>query len=269
MLVRGLTVLKLGGSVITKKDKALTPNLEAIRRLAREIKESSIKRLVVVHGGGSFGHPLAKKYEIAKGYKSPSQLLGLSKTHQAMIALNKLVLDALIGEGVLAIPIQPSACLLTENGRICKMETSLIAHLLELGTVPVLYGDVCLDTKLGFTVVSGDQLTSKLAIELGAERVIVCIDVNGLYTADPFEEPGARLIEEISPSELRKIRAKIRRAKAVDVTGGMIGKVAELATIAERGVPVFIVNGLKPGRVRKALLGERVIGTVIKKHGQN
>ena len=59
-----LIVLKLGGSVITEKERNLTPNLNSIDRLAREIAEANVKGLMIVHGGGSYGHPLAKQYNI-------------------------------------------------------------------------------------------------------------------------------------------------------------------------------------------------------------
>ncbi|MGD8543676.1 MAG: hypothetical protein PVG48_00980, partial [Candidatus Bathyarchaeota archaeon] len=77
------TVLKLGGSVITNKEKPLTPNLSAIKRLANEISKANVSRLVLVHGGGSFGHPIAKQYAIEKGYKDQTQIMGFSKTRQA------------------------------------------------------------------------------------------------------------------------------------------------------------------------------------------
>ena len=79
--------MKLGGSVVTIKDKPLTPNRKTIVRLADEIQRANVKPLIIIHGGGSFGHTVAKEYEIAGGYKNSRQLIGLSKTHQAMLAL--------------------------------------------------------------------------------------------------------------------------------------------------------------------------------------
>ena len=93
-------ILKLGGSVITVKDKPLTPNMDAIGRLAEEIAEADVSPLIIVHGGGSYGHPLAAKYKIAEGFKSRSQTLGFSKTHNAMVSLNMLVVESLLNEGV-------------------------------------------------------------------------------------------------------------------------------------------------------------------------
>jgi len=258
-------VLKLGGSVITRKEKPLTPNLGAIERLAREISQANVPRLVLVHGGGSYGHPLADQYRIQEGYKDPSQVIGFSKTHQAMVTLNKLVVDALIRHNVPAVGIQPSSCMITKSGRISIMEESPFTKLLEMGFVPVLYGDAVLDSDAGFAILSGDQLVSSLATRLDAERIIMGMDVDGLYTADPKIDPSARLIQRITPRELRNLQHKIEKARVTDVTGGMLGKVLELIPAVERGIPAMIVNAAKPGNVHKALKDARVVGTMIER----
>jgi len=71
--------------------------------LAEEIKNADVSPLIVVHGGGSFGHPVAKQYGINEGYKDSSQIIGFSKTHQAMTVLNNLVVDSLINQDIPAI----------------------------------------------------------------------------------------------------------------------------------------------------------------------
>ncbi len=70
-----MIILKLGGSVITRKD-SLTPTLDSnnLTRIAREISNSSHHKLIVVHGAGSFGHPYAKEYAIGSEIKSTQEL---------------------------------------------------------------------------------------------------------------------------------------------------------------------------------------------------
>jgi len=260
------TVLKLGGSVITHKEKPLTANLKAIRRLASEISSAEAAPLVVVHGGGSFGHPLAKRYAIKEGYKNEgSQALGFAKTHQAMIALNKLVVDALIRQNVPAVAVSPSSCIVTKSGRIHTMSEEPLKKLLQTGFVPVLYGDAVLDSYLGFTILSGDQLIAYLAMRLNAERIIVGLDVDGLYTADPKTDSSARLVSRVTLKELKDMRQQIEEAKVTDVTGGMLGKIAELTPPIEMGIAALIVNAAKPKNVFKALKGEKAMGTLIER----
>ncbi len=259
------TILKLGGSVITNKEKPLTPNLPAIERLTSEISRANVSPLVLVHGGGSFGHPIAKKYSIEEGYKDQSQIMGFSKTRQAMTTLNRLVVDSLIQHNIPAVAVQPSSCTITKQGRINLMEERPLKKLLEIGFVPVLYGDAVLDSDMGFAILSGDQLVSSLATRLGAERIIIGIDVDGLYTSDPKTDPKARLIQHIAPQELRKMQHKIGEGRVTDVTGGMLGKVLELMPAVEKGIQVIIVNAVKASNVYKALKDERVVGTVIER----
>jgi len=258
-----LTILKLGGSVITIKAKPYTANSEAIERLAGEIHRANVKPLIIIHGGGSYGHPTAAKYRIKEGYRGPFQTMGFSETHQAMVTINKMVLDALIQEKVPAVTVQPSAFILTDKGRIRSMETDIVLKLLKSGITPILYGDVVLDSTLGFTILSGDQLVSSLAIKLGADRIIMGIDVNGLYTADPKVHSSARLIPHLTPQELRLLQQKIEGVRVTDVTGGMLGKIIELMPAVEQGIKAIIVNASKPNYIYRVLKGEKVPGTII------
>jgi len=264
-----LTILKLGGSVITTKDSFFTPNKKAIIRLAEEIARSDVKSLIIVHGGGSFGHPVAKQYKINKGYKDSSQIIGFSKTHQAMTTLNKLIMDSLIGQNIPAIEIQPSSCMITKSGRIQVMEQRPLTKLLRMGFVPVLYGDAVLDADTGFAILSGDQLVSTLAIQLNARHIIIGTDVDGICTADPKIDLSAKLIHHISLSELKKLQPNVGKAKVTDVTGGMFGKIIELIPAIEQKIKVIIVNAAKSNNVYKALKGEKVVGTIINKGVEN
>jgi len=65
--------------------------------------------------------------------------------------------------------------------------------------------------------------------------------------------------------ENKSSKDKLGGSTEADVTGGMFGKIAELIPAAEQGIPVVIVNATEPDRVCKALKGETVKGTVIKK----
>lgn len=259
------TVLKLGGSVITNKKKPATPNLEAIERLAREISRADVSSLILVHGGGSFGHPIARQYKINEGYADQSQIAGFSETHRIMSKLNGLVLEALINNDINAIVVQPSSCVVTKAGRIQNMELKPIKRMLDMGFVPVLYGDAVLDSEKGFAILSGDQLVSSLAINFGASRIIMGGDVDGLYTGDPKVTSSAKLIKRVTLEELKTQKHEIKGSKATDVTGGMFGKVRELIPAIEQNIQALIVNASKPLRIYKALRGEKVIGTIIEK----
>jgi len=259
-------VLKLGGSVITRKEQPFTADLPTIRRLGKEISSANVSRLIIVHGGGSFGHPLAKQYSIKEGYRGEAaQLLGFSKTRQAMMTLNKLVVDALIQHNIPVVAVAPSSSVVTKSGRIATILVEPLKRLLQIGFVPMLYGDAVLDSDQGFTILSGDQLVAYIAVQFNAERIVMGIDVDGLFTADPKSKASASLIRHCTLSELKKMQTQLKNINNTDVTGGMLGKIIELAPAIETGISALIVNVAKPKNLYKALKGERVIGTLIQK----
>ncbi|MEM3730598.1 MAG: isopentenyl phosphate kinase [Candidatus Bathyarchaeia archaeon] len=259
------TVLKIGGSVITDKNNPITARLQDISRLAEEIKNANIPNLIVVHGGGSFGHPLAQQYSLKDGFKKESQLAGFAETHHIMTVLNGLVMDALIWRNIPAVSITPSSCIITRGGRIHCFEEAPLKMLLKMGFMPVLYGDAVLDTELGFTILSGDQIVSYIATKLNAEKIIIGVDVDGFYDEDPKLKKTAKMFTHLTLAEIKKIKDKIAAPSACDVTGGMFGKINELIPAIEKGILVEIVNAAKPNYIYKALKGEKVRGTTIEK----
>jgi isopentenyl phosphate kinase len=259
------TVLKIGGSVITDKNKELGVQMEAISRIADEILEANMKNLIIVHGGGSFGHPVAQKHAIKEGFKEETQIIGFAETHHVMTVLNGLFMDALIWRGIPAVSITPSSCIMTQNGRIICFEDTPLKQLTNMGFIPVLYGDAVFDTELGFTILSGDQLVSFLAMRFNAKNIVIGVDVDGLYDVDPKTDAKAKMFDHLTLKELKNVQKLLGGSNACDVTGGMANKIVELIPVIEHGIPVLIVNATKPKYICKALKGERVKGTFIEK----
>ena len=254
-------IVKLGGSVITDKSRPFKVKLAVIRRLARELKVVK-GPLIVVHGGGSFGHPLASKYRIAEGYKKRRQLIGISLTHRAMEKLNSYLIEAFQREGIPAIAMQPSACAVVINGRIKSMDLKPLKNMLAMGLVPILYGDAVSDINKGVSILSGDQIVTYLAKKLRASRVILGVDVDGVYTASPKKDERAELLPKITLYDVELVAA-LGKGEKGDVTGGMRNKVLELLELAKLGIEAEIVNAAKPNVLRVAVQGKRGIGTII------
>jgi isopentenyl phosphate kinase len=257
-----LQILKLGGSVVTVKDQEFTANHGNIRRLAEEIKAAWPTPLVIIHGGGSYGHPVAKKYDIASGFKSERQIPGFAKTHQAMTDLNAIIVKAFLDAGVPAMSVSPSSFISTVDNRISKADFEILGRLVVRGILPILFGDAVLDRNMGFTILSGDQLAVRLAVSLGAAKLIFGVDVDGVYTTNPKLSPNARLIDRL---ELEKIEGfvEIGESLSTDVTGGMLGKVSEARRAVRGGIEVQFVNASKPDMILKAIKGEPVAGTIL------
>ncbi len=256
-------VVKLGGGAITEKDaKGPTPRRDVIERLAREVTSTG-PSTVIVHGGGSFGHPLAEKYHLVEGFHSPKQVQGVTETHRSMMALNKIVTDAFFEAKSHALPVQPSSFFVTVNGRIRSAFLEPIVSAVKLGCTPILFGDVVFDRTLGFTILSGDQIASYLAQELGARRLVFALDREGVYTKDPRKE-GARLIEKLNLSQLVRLAGKVEsEAEGRDVTGGMQKKLYEAIPAAKAGITVCFAGVSQAGNIRSAIKGNAFKGTLI------
>lgn len=268
-----MMILKLGGSLLTDKNQERSLREDDLKRIGREIAEGleegegvvgTKKGLVIVHGGGSFGHPLASKYDLNSGYKDKSQIIGVVKTRDAMEEFNNTVVEALIDAGVPAVEIQPSSMCICKGGRIDEFNMGVVQGFLDLGMVPVLYGDVVLDSEKGFCILSGDQIISYLAGRLKPQGIILGADVAGIYDRNPKEHSDAQLITEITPESLKESDLSLTTLDS-DVTGGIGGKLREMVDLASQGHESLIINALEPGVLKKALLGHDVEGTRIRK----
>ncbi|MBU6997808.1 MAG: isopentenyl phosphate kinase family protein [Theionarchaea archaeon] len=249
-----MIIVKLGGSAVTDKSKDFTPRLEVIENAAKQISSIS-EQILLVHGGGSYGHPLAREYSLHEGFSHSSQLSGVSQTRYSMTQLNQIILSILLRHGVKAVSVQPSACFVCTNKRISHRFLEPIEGLLTLGCTPVLYGDVVTDQEMGFCILSGDQIVSHLAGALSPRKVIFGLEVDGLYTEDPRNE-SARLVKDITFADLKSISA----GEVGDVTKGMKGKLQEITEIC--GIEVDLINLMGEETLVKAVSGE-VDGTRI------
>ncbi|MFI5416812.1 MAG: gamma-glutamyl kinase, partial [Nitrososphaerales archaeon] len=50
-----MILIKLGGSIITNKEKPLSPRISTIDKISKQLKKIH-EPIILVHGGGSFGH---------------------------------------------------------------------------------------------------------------------------------------------------------------------------------------------------------------------
>lgn len=255
-----LIVLKLGGSVVTSKQQRFSFNRDVLLRIGKELRTCWPTPLLIVHGGGSFGHPVAEAYGIKKGYQRPEQLRGFLETVSAMRRLNDLVVSALGESGLPVIGI-PTYCTVTTNdGEIETCNFEPIFSAMDIGLIPVMHGDAVFDRKLKFTILSGDALASYIARKLKAKQLIFAVDVDGVYGLDRNTSQRF-LIEELT----EKVHMSIKYEQAEgDVTGGMFYKVEEALSAARHGVEVYIINGLVPGRIEAVIKGQKVIGTRVR-----
>ncbi|HWM95324.1 MAG TPA: isopentenyl phosphate kinase [Thermoanaerobaculia bacterium] len=260
-----VVLLKLGGSLITEKSRRETARPEVIARLAEEIARAAGKmpgRLVLGHGSGSFGHVAAQEHGIAQGLRSRDQLPGISRTQERAAALHHQVVGQLIEAGLAPFSIAPSGCLVFEGGQPAELSLEPLLLALGNGLLPVVYGDVVLDREQGVAICSTERMLETLARRLPEQgfpirRVLWLGETDGVYDAD------GQTIPHLSANRFEKALKAIGSPIGTDVTGGMRHRVETALSLARMGIRSLLCNGLTPGLLEKALLGEAVPGTAI------
>jgi isopentenyl phosphate kinase len=246
-----MLLIKLGGSVITVKDQALTPNIKAIEGLSRVLAGLS-DSLIIVHGGGSFGHYWSMKYNM---HTKPEfyDSRGISVVHESMVALNQIVVNSMSDAGLVPYGISPTS--LFADGKVNVTKFNELVEFTRRGIAPVIFGDVVHINEGRFSIISGDSLMTRIATQLMPSRVIFTVNVDGIYE----DMKNKKLVKVLNfPTDEISITDS-----SIDVTGGMGRKISEAFEIARLGIDVNIVNGLNSDRVFGILRGIEVMGTII------
>ena len=263
----GVTVVKWGGSAVTKKGEFETLNEPVLDAVAKAIAHSP-HEIVVVHGAGSFGHFQAKEHGVSAGTTSAKfSWAGFCATRSSVTRLNAFVVQRLNVAGRSAVGLPSFPRWRTRGGRPCADGTracvSDVRALLALGMTPVLHGDCVLDEERGAAVLGGDAVMAALCCSraLRVERAVFLTDVDGVFDRPP-DQPGARLLPRITVSSSGAVLSYGDESSDIatcssehDVTGGIRAKIEEAAAIAARGVPVCIVRA-GTAHAEAALRGE-------------
>lgn len=264
-----LVFIKLGGSVLTDKTKPEALNSAILATIAgtiaQALREHPSLRLLIGHGGGSFGHYWAAKYATQHGVADAAGWEGMARVADAMGRLNRFVVAALLEVGVNAISVQPSASAMAEGGNLRRFETATLEQMLRVGLTPVVYGDVVLDAAQGAAIISTEELFAYLAPRLKPERIVL-VGEAGVFTADPRRDATAQRIREITSANIARVSQQVGSSHGTDVTGGMATKVQAMWRLVQlvKGLEVQLV-GIDSMALLKALRGEVIEeGTLIK-----
>ena len=242
-----MIAVKIGGSVITRKD--------TYRHFLPDVCRSIVKslfpfrnELIMAHGGGSFGHILAKEANLPDVLNERTKRY-FSRIHNDVLVLNSKIIDIMAEEGFNPVSI-PTALFFWKK----TLNVSTYRRFLESGFNPVGMGDIVLSGKT-VKIISADDIMLKLSKEFNPRLVIFFTDVDGIYSDDPKKNPQARLLPTIDSNVNFK-------AVQNDVTGGMKHKYEIIKKISQHADRIAVINGKYPERL-KDLGTERFIGTVI------
>lgn len=265
-----IVVVKIGGAALAKP--------AALRAFAHQIAvvQALGSKVVVVHGGG----PQTDELERFFG-DEPRRVDGRRVTSPAALRALRLatagelhgdVVAALAAEGAQSVGVSgASAGLLVasrrppvetsegvvdygEVGDVRSVDPAPLTALLDAGFVPVVSPPAS-DGKGGFLNVNADVTAARLAIALGASKLVLVTDVAGIL-ANP-DDPQS-FLSTISLSELDVL------ASGGALRGGMLPKAAAIRTALTGGVErVHVVGGTDGEAILAELYTNHGAGTLI------
>ena len=253
-----LIIIKFGGSLITDKSKLCTPNIDAIEKIPILVKKLNNlgKKVIVVHGAGSYGHIKAKKWRLSEGFipELNDQRSGLNEVREDMKNLNNLIVTSMRDNSIDVSAYRPH-----ENGKGIGIKYKFSDNFDEIinsNKTPVVYGDV-VESNCGsnFGILSGDDICEILTHNYGPKHVIFAIDGADGILEDPNSDNSIVIKQYVIGTKINTIDVEN------DVTGGMELKIIRASNCLKLGSKVSIINGNKIDMIINSVLGLDYLGT--------
>ena len=229
-------LIKLSGESLLGDDKEFGISPDVLDRYAEELKEALAAgvEIALVIGGGNIFRGVSPEGS-ALSSRAHADYMGMLATMINAMALQ----DALEQKGVFTRLMSA-----IEMDEIAEpfIRRRAIRHL-EKGRV-VIFG-----AGTGNPYFTTDTAASLRAAEVDAEIVLKGTRVDGVFTADPEEDPDARRFATISGREVLR-----RNLRVMDLTA--------ITLCQESGLPILVFNMDKPGTLLRVLHGEPA-GTLV------
>ena len=119
-----------------------------------------------------------------------------------------------------------------------------LERLLELGALPIINENDTVATA-EIAVGDNDTLAAIVAVNSGADLLVLLTDIDGLYSADPKKDKTARLIPQVDEID-DKIRSLAGGAGSSLGTGGMATKIHAAEICTASGIDMIIARGDNP-----------------------
>lgn len=215
-------VVKVGGS--------LAEDPAALRALCKWLGSSLAGRgALVVPGGWRFA-------DAVRGADATYRLSPRASHRMAILAMDQY--------GLMLADLTPNSRAVADLGEALEAD--------EAGLLPILLPFRMLDTEDPFEPswdVTSDSIAAYVAFKAGAAAAYLLKDVDGVFTADPKLDPGARLLPRVRASELAGRRTCVDGALPRVVHG--------------LGIRCVVLNGRFPDRLLAAIEGRPSTYTVI------
>lgn len=259
-------IVKVGTAVVTHDGNRLAlGRLFGIVEDVATLRKEGRQMLVVSSGAVGMGMR-------ALGLNDRPASLGL---RQACAAVGQGHLMGLYTQAFQQLGTVAAQVLLTQEDlgdrdRALCVRTTLM-RLLELGVVPILNENDSVSVRElierrpegdGRPRPFGDNdgLSARVAVSLNADLLILLTNVDGLYTANPHDDPTAQHIKHVA--DVAQLDQAIVGGTSSLGTGGMASKVDAARIALDAGATVVIASGAEPRVVQRIVAGEDV-GTLL------
>jgi len=245
-------VVKVGTALTTMKDGKL--NLPFLTNLTEELSQIHGEKYEII---------LVSSGAVAAGRRSLHNTQHEVTNRQALSCLGQPILMDYYRDFFRIHETYVGQCLFTtrdfESDDALRIMKGVMTELLEAGVIPVLNeNDAASDIEMKYG--DNDQLSSRIAILLETDLLILMSDVEGFYDKDPQRHPKAKLI-----SEIKKITPEIIKMAGHKISehsmGGMKSKMRAIKRTVEAGIPAYLISGRKPGLLTNVLLKGKKEGT--------
>jgi acetylglutamate kinase len=137
-------------------------------------------------------------------------------------------------------------------GEVSRVRPEAVQDLVDAGRIPVI-SSVAPDEDGTVHNVNADTAAAALAVALGAEKLLVLTDVEGLYRDWPDSDD---VIQEISPEALAELMPSL--------AAGMVPKMGACLQAVRNGVPkATVVDGREPHAVLLEIFTDEGVGTQV------
>ena len=227
-------MLKLSGEALlgSREHGISTETCAAIAKEIKDIKTLDIELAIVIGGGNIFRGMAGAKSGLDR---ATGDYIGMLATVINALALQ----DALEKHGV---PTRVQSAIEMRAVAEPFIRRRAVRHL-EKGRVIIFAAGT------GNPFFSTDTAAALRASEIGADVLLKATKVDGVYTADPKQDPRAKRYDRLTYLDALKNRLNVMDASAFSLC-------------MDNRIPIIVFDLFKPGNIKRVICGDP-IGTVV------
>ena len=228
-------LLKLSGEALMgERNYGIDTNVaEAVAREIKAVHELGVEVAIVV-GGGNIFRGVSKS--AGNMDRSSADYIGMLAT-----VMNAVVLQ----DALEKVNVYTRAMSAIDIPQLAEpfIRRRAIRHLEKKRVVIFAAGT-------GNPFFTTDSAAALRALEIKADIILKGTKVDGIYSADPMENPDAKRFKKISYQEVLEKQLKVMDASSISLC-------------MENNLPIMVFNMREPGNIIKAVNGDLTIGTIV------